>query len=92
MKLLKIRPVSTELFHAEKQTNRQTDRMYMMEPKVTFRKSANAPTNSALLFISFLSFPKQAVTISSKQFLKFVFLMGENIFWGGQKLNNYSSE
>jgi len=84
--------VSAELFHAEEQTNRQKDRLYMMETKVTFRKFANTPKNTALLFICFLSFPKQAVTISSKHFSKFVFIVGENIFFGRQKLNTYSSD
>jgi len=82
VKLLKIRPVSAELFYAEEQRDRLYE--YMMEPKETFRKSASMHTKSALLFTCFLSFPKQAVTISPKHFLKFVFIMGENIFWGAE--------
>jgi hypothetical protein len=62
IKLMKIRPVSAELFHTEEQTIRQTDRLYMIKSEVTFRNFAN----TALLFIRFLSFQKQAMTISSK--------------------------
>jgi hypothetical protein len=41
--LLKIRPVRTELFHADRQTEEQTD---MTRTIVTFRNFANAPKKS----------------------------------------------
>jgi len=38
---MKIRPAGTELFHADRRTERQT---YMTNLIVTFRNSANAPS------------------------------------------------
>ena len=40
---IKIRPVGTELFHADRQTDRKTD---MTKVMVTFRNFANAPKNT----------------------------------------------
>jgi hypothetical protein len=49
VKFIKIRPVESKLFHAERRTNAQ---IYMMKLTVTFRKFANAPKNSIGLYFA----------------------------------------
>jgi len=43
---MKVRPVGTELFHADGRTDRQTG---MTKLLVAFRNFANAPTNTVVL-------------------------------------------
>jgi hypothetical protein len=52
----------------------------MIEPKVTFPKSANTPTNTALLFM-FSKLSEASSNYFLQTFLKFVFIVGENIFF-----------
>jgi hypothetical protein len=47
---MKMRPLGTELFHADGRTDRQTDRQAgMTKLTVAFRNFANAPTNTVVL-------------------------------------------
>jgi len=47
---MKIRPVGAELFHADRQTDRQTNAQTdMTKIKVALRNFANAPMNSSTI-------------------------------------------
>jgi hypothetical protein len=48
---MKIRPVGTELFHADGWKHVQTDRQYMTKLLITFRNFATAPNSLVLVLI-----------------------------------------
>jgi hypothetical protein len=90
MKLLKIRPVSAELFHAEERTDRQT---VNDGAKSHFSQTCEHTFKHCTIMDMFPKLFEASSDYFPQTLLKFVFEMGgKYIRGGGQKLNNYSSD
>jgi hypothetical protein len=63
---MKIRPVGAELFHSDRQTDRQTD---MTKPRVSFHYFSNAPKKSFATYHLICIFALSFVLYAPCQFL-----------------------